>query len=276
MKRLLTHPNLGRQGRLGNQLWQIASTIGIARKLRMQAVFPEAWRYREHFSIPDEFFGDTSKAESVLETGAVKHLDAERARPYLQDVWFWKNIASEIFDYFMPSVSAIEVIEQRFGSYGPVVGVHIRLGDNITEQGWKKQDIPPLPWSYYNEVLDVLSLERPVGTPVVVFSDSPELIRENLRGDYAVFEGGAPMPKEHEPSFETVVPTDWIDFFAFASCTYHIISNSSYAWWAAFISGDPTPIYPSMWYGPRLAQYCDPALMFVPLPFLKWRRFDVA
>ena len=52
---MITYPQLGQNGRLGNQLWQIASTIGIAVDLEEDWSFPD-WPYREHFQMPDEWF----------------------------------------------------------------------------------------------------------------------------------------------------------------------------------------------------------------------------
>ena len=45
---MLTFKSLGRKGNLGNQLFQIASTIGIAKKTGHDYVFPR-WQYANYF-----------------------------------------------------------------------------------------------------------------------------------------------------------------------------------------------------------------------------------
>lgn len=47
---MFTFLNLGKKGNLGNQLFQIASTIGIAKLNNNQYAFPE-WKYHKDFSI---------------------------------------------------------------------------------------------------------------------------------------------------------------------------------------------------------------------------------
>ena len=50
---MLSFKNLGRMGRLGNQLFQIAATMGIARRRSMDAAFPQ-WAYAD-FSAGAKF-----------------------------------------------------------------------------------------------------------------------------------------------------------------------------------------------------------------------------
>ena len=46
---MLTFENLGKLGRLGNQMFQIASVIGIAKRSAIGFCFPE-WEYQEFFN----------------------------------------------------------------------------------------------------------------------------------------------------------------------------------------------------------------------------------
>ena len=48
---IISFSKLGNHGRLGNQLFQIASTMGLAEKYGAQAAFP-AWAYEEYFETP--------------------------------------------------------------------------------------------------------------------------------------------------------------------------------------------------------------------------------
>ncbi|NCZ71051.1 MAG: hypothetical protein EBY80_12975, partial [Actinobacteria bacterium] len=63
-----SYRNLGRNGRLGNQLFQIAGTIGRAHRAgnHENAVFPP-WEYARYFSIPNHHFIATSPDERTID-----------------------------------------------------------------------------------------------------------------------------------------------------------------------------------------------------------------
>lgn len=48
---MISFSSLGKIGNLGNQLFQIASVIGIAEKNKTKAAFPE-WKYEQYFENP--------------------------------------------------------------------------------------------------------------------------------------------------------------------------------------------------------------------------------
>lgn len=247
---VITFPLLGQAGRLGNQMWQIASTIGLARAYGEEVRLPD-WAYRPYFSVPDEFFGP---AEGTDATNLVPHLDP-RAALYLQDFNLWRDCAGEIRRYFQPSQLALDELPlEALAEYD--LAVHVRRGDNAYDPGTPDKHLyhPLRSLDYYKRAAD----HFPDAT-ILVFSDDPEWCRENL--DWDVFVGGKPRPKEHEPEYATAPVTDWIDLLAMSRLPGHIISNSTYAWWGAFISGDEHAIYPSNWFGPNLG-YIDSSLMF--------------
>lgn len=47
---MITFSNLGKKGNLGNQLFQLASTIGIAEKNNQEYCFP-SWDYADYFEF---------------------------------------------------------------------------------------------------------------------------------------------------------------------------------------------------------------------------------
>lgn len=121
--------NLGKVGRLGNALFELASTIGIADAVGEPPYFPWDWIHRPYFSLEPALFGDDIRnlpahmLESDMKTvrpefrgaGAVMppvnpreatefatHIDI-RARGYLQDIrLFWPSIG-KIRDWLKPS-----------------------------------------------------------------------------------------------------------------------------------------------------------------------------
>lgn len=258
---MITFPLLGKAGRLGNQLWQIASTIGIARARGEEVSFPD-WAYRPYFSLPDEFFTDDNGTDAST---LVPHMD-RRCAQYLQDFNLWKDVQDEIQEYLSPSELVLDYFmenHQWLLTTRPLIGVHVRRGDNAFDPGTPDKYLyhPLRSNQYYQTAIDSL----PADIEVVVFSDDIPWCEQNM--PYVLdrpchfFHGGTPRPKEHEPDYETAPITDWIDLVGLALTEHHILSNSTYAWWGAFLSGDPHPFYPSNWFGKNL-DYIDASLMF--------------
>jgi len=260
---MIGFPPLGQYGRLGNQLWQVASTIGIAHSRGEEVALPE-WDYAPFFSVPEELFipGQPVTSAAVFAT----HIP-EAARDYLQDYSLWEEIAPTIKKYFQPSNLALETLmkHQDFWELEPpVCALHVRRGDNATEGAWKAAYHPLRPLSYYEEALELVKYQS-----LAIFSDDIPWCKTVFedRADY--YHTGIPRLKEHEEGYKTKPFSDWIDLQLMTYCDSHIMSNSSYSWWGAFLSEDESPIYPYPWMGTAL-DYIDCDLMFPP----EWNRLE--
>jgi hypothetical protein len=208
---VITYRDLGANGRFGNQLWQIASTIGIAVSRGDEFTFPE-WKYAEEFLMPSEWFTGASGIDAPELAVELP----EAARPYLQDVSYVKA-AEELIrstfrmkkDGFVESICEWLEVEE-------CAAVHVRRGDYAEE--WRGHGMLEREWY----------LDHWPSGKVLVFSDDPEWCKQNLPGKVAHFEEVA-------------------DFHLMTRCRELLISNSSFAWWAAWISGKPTT-YPDPWF----------------------------
>jgi len=249
----VTYQHLGWFGRLGNQLFQIAGTIGLAHRHGMEPRLPSDWSYREWLSIPDELFDDVEGTEAYALSG-LEHLPAQ-ARPFLQDISLWKNEVELIHRFFAPSAAALEVLDSQPSDDRPRVAVHVRRGDFVD----LADAYPVQPVDYY--VSGVADYPDHV---IEVFSDDVDWCVTNL---VPAFEGravevsrGTPRPKRWQPEYETAPNLDWVDLFLMARCEHHVIANSSFSWWGAFLGHDAEAIYPAMWFGPSYADL-DPSLL---------------
>ncbi len=121
------------------------------------------------------------------------------------------------------------------------VSVHVRRGDYVSQA--KNRDLfLALAPSYYAAAAQELC-ERLGGTPdFYVFSDAPDWAESEIR---------LPGPKtvlrhnDGAAAFE--------DLRLMAACRHHIIANSSFSWWGAWL--DPSPdkivVAPGRWFGER-------------------------
>jgi len=262
----ISYETLSRSGRLGNQLWEIASTYGIACGQLDDPSFP-AWDYQPFFSCPDEWFNG---AQGSPATDFVPHMDP-RAKAYLQDYNLFRGVEKQVKAFFRPSEAAKDVLGGIWANDlypllkqlvdGPLISVHIRRGDNVTHpEGFH----PLRSWDYYRSALDLCT---PDGE-IIVFSDDPDWCEQHFEKETgrtpALFYRGTPRPREYEDRqlYENAPVLDWIDVCLMAACNEHVISNSTYAWWGAFLSEDPSPIFPSNWFGWKIKEWTDASLMF--------------
>ena len=241
----LTFPMLERAGRLGNQLWQIASTVGLARKYDLDPRFPATWSYRPYFSVPDELFASTENPSwQAQQLPDVEHLKA--AGPYLQDLSFFADMADEIRLLFAPKRREWDRLTQ------PTLCIHVRRGDNLVQEPFY-----PLPTlDYY-----LRSVKEHPDHDVLIHGDDHAWNRDVLvphaqavtsRPVHAI--QGTPRPKEHEPDYMTVPVLDWIDVFLGARCDAFCLSNSTLGWWMAFLANSDDVVYPDPWYGPAVKE----------------------
>lgn len=256
---MITYRNLGQCGRIGNALWELAATLGIGVTQDEGAILPP-WDYQPYFNVPDELFGPVPDGAKEA-TEYVPHMD-QRAKAYLQDYHLFENIQNTIKEYLQPSELAQETLKNPrvswFHDLVDPIALHVRRGDNVIHPAGYH---PLRTLDYY-----WLALERlPEENPIVVFSDDAEWCREFVvtdRNPVYYMEGNPTRPQEHLPEFKGSLPMDWVDLQLMAQCRYHIIANSSYSWWGAFLSENPSPIYPSNWFGWRVSDYTDSRLMF--------------
>ena len=230
---MLTFSRLGRYGRLGNQLFQIASTIGIARKNGHSYMFPE-WEYTRFFRNP-------------LPAGVINDTRIYRQRhPWYYDVtlgpgnWdltgyfqselFFKDAADEVRKMLTPSQEIEASIDQKYSHIlkGDTCSIHVRRGDFVKF----RHAFPPLTAEYYRTAIAEMGEKH-----FVFFSDDIEWCKKQFMDVRGTF-----IENESEIT----------DLFLMSKCKSHIIANSSFSWWGAWLNPDlkKRVIAPSYWFGP--------------------------
>ena len=259
----------GACGRLGNALFEIAATIGIAERLGESAIFPSNWIHRKFFSFPEEMFG-TIPDDAVESTQYVHNMDV-RSLPYLQDFSLFENVLPLMRDYLRPSPLAQEILNPHLDRLpiGPRLGVHVRRGDKIDDPG-----TPNIHEYFIQPGADyfIRGINAFPAQSLCVFSDDLDWCRANLPP--ADFYGlGKPHPREQVPEFWTQEPEDWIDLLLLASCDSFVTTGSTLGIWGALIADPPASdvLRPDVVYGPKLS-FVDAELLFNP----EWRVHRVA
>ena len=112
------------------------------------------------------------------------------------------------------------------------IACHIRRGDYVN----LSSDVGMLDYQFYQNAVQVL---RNLGAsgPVWIFSDSPDQIDDSFVQEVS----GIVIREPHNSK-----PTDV--FHVLQSCDSFIISNSTFSWWAAFVSKSLRVIAPNPWF----------------------------
>ena len=206
---MITYRRLGSNGNLGNQLWQIAGTVAVALDNGTEPLFPE-WKYTDVFNVPRQWFTGAQGKEST------EFCDTAPWRDYLQHFPLIAPYADLLLNVFQPRDETY--LEPFLASVDPgsAAAVSVRRGDYAQE--WRGHGM--LTKEYY--------LGNWPSGRVIVFSDDPQWCEENLPGEVVQFD---PVT----------------DLFLMSRCRELLISNSSFAWWGAFLSGSPVT-FPDPWF----------------------------
>ncbi|WP_161566752.1 alpha-1,2-fucosyltransferase [Meridianimaribacter sp. CL38] len=215
---MLTFSKLERKGHLGNQLFQIASTIGIAVKNK-QAYGFKPWSYQSFFKHPLPL-AETLDYE-VFEEQAFHYEAIElEAKHYDLDGWFQSEY---YFDtkltkkYFAFNDAIIHKVKHVYPEVflKPTILISIRRGDFVDHP-----DYFQLPISYYLNAL-FYHFEDWEAHHIVVASDDIAYCKFH----FSVL-----------PNVYFLEDLSGIEQLCFASlCQHFIISNSTFSWWCAWL-----------------------------------------
>ena len=132
-----------------------------------------------------------------------------------------------------PEGKNLELLQQIKRSRNPV-SLHIRRGDATLPTEGKVI----LPMEYYSQAISMMR-EQLVDPAFFVFSDDMAFVKENLPRDSGM------VLVEHNDDF-----TAHEDLRLMASCHHHIIANSTFSWWGAWLNprSDKMVVAPRHWF----------------------------
>ncbi|MEM9851147.1 MAG: alpha-1,2-fucosyltransferase [Pseudomonadota bacterium] len=119
------------------------------------------------------------------------------------------------------------------------VSLHIRRGDYVAHaKAAAAHGILPL--DYYVRAAETIAARIGQQPVIYAFSDDPKWVRDNLK---------LPYPLRFVTHNDR--QTNYDDLRLMATCRHHIIANSSFSWWGAWL--DPRPdkivVAPKRWFG---------------------------
>ena len=234
-------------GRLGNHLFQYAYVRSAARRLRTQFYCPP-WDGDAIFELHE---GDE---RALAPAGLTARFDADPEPGFTPDAMRVGD-NTEVSGFFQseryyPDKDAVrrwysfkeaiaDTVRTRHADLDPGTAVSVSLRID-QDYGGTREYFPLYPLSYYEAGL------RAVGAvgPVLVFADRPDLAREffrPLKGHELRFVSGLNGPEQ---------------LFAMSQCRANVITNSTFAWWGAWLNQRPDRVVvaPREWTRPGVGQ----------------------
>jgi hypothetical protein len=143
-----------------------------------------------------------------------------------------------------PSGRNAEIIDEMAACNA--VSLHVRRGDYVTNPAANATH-GTCPLDYYYRAIDYIR-ERVPNPSFFLFSDDPKWIRENLE-----FDGPATVIDHNGPDSGSE------DLRLMSHCQHHIIANSSFSWWGAWLNPNLHKIVvaPQRWFSDELRDTSD-------------------
>lgn len=243
---------LGRHGRLGNQMFQYAALRGLASHHGYEFCIPyseftDPWHDHQLF----EAFELSGLSKQNIRSNDVQtrvqeqhfHFDQELFEKcpdnvdicgYFQTERYFSHIRNEIKrDFTFKDNISLSVQEYRNQiESDEVISLHIRRGDYVN-QPWHGC----CPLQYYEKALSMLHDDL----PVIICTDDLQWVLDKklLTSDrFYVCQGNDNL----------------FDMCAMSRCDYHVIANSTFSWWGAWLANSKKVIAPTRWFGPPFSE----------------------
>lgn len=225
----LGNPRLNRN--LGNQLFELASLIGLAKRYNTSLMLPPKWQYRSSFNLNSSIqYGNVDAFASIREPefhccleffDKFEHvLKNERVyvEGYFQSELYWKPFEDEIRKAFEFAISIKEDTDSFLTDNDieveNFVAVSVRRGDFAVDANHYL-----LPFEYYIGAITLYFPEK----DIMVFSDDIPWCKEHfcMADRRIVF-------SENKNAIEQLsLMSRFSDF---------VLANSTFSWWGAYLS----------------------------------------
>lgn len=258
---------LGKYGELGNQLFQICTTIAHAKRNNTNPVFPQ-WICGKQFKVYSHIL--KTPLDESLNIEDIKYVYNEQGHAY-QELPYHENMSivgyyqSELYfkdyeDYIReellsPADNIIAEINKKYGDIvnaTDTVAVHIRTQTRAKDDDAVNHTPPP------SEYLKKAFSHYGKNYRYVIFSDNINLVKQWFKDyDFTYIENEQPNANLHnykikkEPLYANV-----LELFLMSKCKHHILTSSTFGWWGAWLNKNKNKQIIAMpgenWFGKHL------------------------
>lgn len=258
---------------IGNALFEYATLFGVGNKLDLPIRVPVGKNHVHEPTGQDivqlkDVFDLTAQDILQKEIDSIKGTYVEKRKEYNPEIWKEVKDDTNLIGFFQSEEYfnhckdvlkkelkfkdkwiklAINKFNDLNADFNRCISLHIRRGD------YSKPELQPfhplLPIQYYATAYKALINDniRHSYDKILVFTDDKEYCKELFKkNDYAII-----VDNTDYKEFSAV-----IDLCMMSMCGYHILANSSFSYWGAWLSNSKKVIYPKIWMGPAYNWYC--------------------
>lgn len=264
-------------GGLGNQLFEIFTTIAYAITFRHRFVFLDTYvltdggpqttvRYTYWKTFLNRLAGSLSPSinyHSIISESGFPFNDAEMRkqlsetqrndrvymlRGYFQSYKYFQHhyaTIRKIIGLEDMKQAVIDKLSYDKDLLARCVSLHFRIGDYKHIQ----QVHPVMTRMYYQRCLEHIQQHTPPNQPFTVLYFCEDADIEDVSN---VISALTPLFPLYTFQRGENTLADWEQMLLMSNCRHNIIANSSFSWWAAYFNDhqDKIVCYPSMWFGP--------------------------
>jgi hypothetical protein len=258
------------KGRLGNQMFQYAAGRALAERHGTRLVLDTSWmlEFRRGGGVAENelvCFGVDEEVRPVWEVARVPNPRrwvhaVQRLRPsgrrfvrvieedlrtnafapevltapdqsYLRGYWQFEDYFADqeaairaAFAFPEPGDATLRLLDSLDGA--PTASLHVRRADyaGLAQLGFLDAD-------YYARAADAIAAGVE-GLRLLVVSDDPVWCKAELRLPFPTTVAERPLPGDRA----------WEDMLLVSRCDHHVIANSTFSWWGAWLNPSPTKI----------------------------------
>ena len=266
---------LGQSGGLCSQLQTYASLLAVARANNKKIVFTESditgklttyhtgEKYQtkvrvfelldiDYEVVPDSFlsnfrdkhinFHTTIYDETLFSLD--ENINYNLVGRFDLYTYWYNDVGQEVANWkYKPALQQqaeerMSEIKKKFGNENPTVSIHVRRGDYLLPN----HHFAILDNGYYEPAI-LQNFWHPSEYNFVVFSNDVEYIKEMFTPDDNIWF------VDPQGSDKVCSDSEKEDLALMSLCDHHIIANSSYSWWGAFLCKNPNKkiICPTNW-----------------------------
>lgn len=240
----ITYNNLGHFGRLGNQMFQIGATIGIALSNGKTYSFPK-WRCNYTNKYYEKYFKETLPLNTIpsrlqVQEGNFSYTNVSlppngnfNLNGYYQSEKYFIEHRDEVIKYYTLNDEYTKPILDKY-DFTNSCSIHIRRGDYKNLQQFHTL----LDVNYYQGAINNIYGSEFSNVKFYIFSDDISWCKENIILPNVIYVEGN---------------EDVIDMYMMSKCENNIIANSSFSWWGAWLNTNKNKrvVAPKNWFGPN-------------------------
>ena len=259
---MISNNYLASPGQLGNQMFKYASLKGIAFNNNLDYLLPPSKKFYNYSylkSLHKKFYNYPYQNHYLFEYFNIKKKYSNKIRfsenfttvkedsiffdekifnscksntnlsGFFQSYLYFEEINKEIKEDFKFKSKYLVSAKKILNNFPEIISIHVRRSDFIHNPNHFSLGL-----DYYEEAVDKFSSN----SLFAVFTDDPNWVSKQNFFNRKNFLLVSKITGKSTP----------IDLCAMTLCNNHIISNSTYSWWGAWLSKQDKVVYPCNWF----------------------------